>query len=73
MTLDLDFADVIRFPPHRSCGIAVTRVPTNPSLALLSKLVIDLLDALESEDLMGRLWILEVGRIRVHLHTGGES
>ncbi len=33
VTLDLDFSDVTRFPPEQGSGIAVIRVPRNPSLA----------------------------------------
>jgi predicted nuclease of predicted toxin-antitoxin system len=72
VTLDLDFADVIRFPPHLCGGIAVIRVPKNPSLALLELLVRQLLAALEKEPLKNRLWIVEVGRIRVHQDTDPE-
>lgn len=39
LTLDMDFADILRFPPHRAPGIAVLRVPGNPSLRLLEALV----------------------------------
>jgi len=35
VTLDLDFADVIRFPPEKTGGIAVIRLPRNPSLHML--------------------------------------
>jgi predicted nuclease of predicted toxin-antitoxin system len=35
ITLDLDFADVVRFPPHLAGGIIVIRCPRNPSLNLL--------------------------------------
>ncbi len=38
LTLDIDFADVLRFPPHRTAGIAVLRLPKNPSLRLLETL-----------------------------------
>jgi predicted nuclease of predicted toxin-antitoxin system len=38
VTLDLDFSEVTRFPPDKSCGIAVIRLPRNPSLDLLEKL-----------------------------------
>jgi hypothetical protein len=31
VTLDLDFADVTRFPPHLCDGIAVIRVPSKLS------------------------------------------
>lgn len=32
VTLDLDFADTIRFQPVQGAGIAVIRLPRNPSL-----------------------------------------
>lgn len=65
LTLDTDFADVSRFPPHRAPGIAVLRAPRNPSLRLLETLVGDLLRFLASEPIRGRLWIIEPGRVRV--------
>ena len=65
LTLDTDFADVLRFPPHRAPGIAVLRAPRNPSLRLLETLVGDLLHFLTSEPIRGRLWIVEPGRVRV--------
>jgi predicted nuclease of predicted toxin-antitoxin system len=33
VTLDLDFANTLRFPPENSSGIAVYRIPRNPSLS----------------------------------------
>jgi predicted nuclease of predicted toxin-antitoxin system len=38
VTLDLDFADVLRFPPFETNGIVVIRVPVGPSLELLMRL-----------------------------------
>ena len=66
VTLDIDFADVTRFPPGASTGVVVIRVPRNPSLVLLEALVRDLLAALTTHSVSGRLWIVETGRIRVH-------
>lgn len=66
VTLDLDFADVVRFPPAASGGIVVIRVPRNPSLSLLEQLVRYFLRALEEMPLENRLWIVELGRIRIH-------
>lgn len=66
ITLDLDFADVVRFPPQKSGGIVVIRVPRNPTLALLEKLVQQFLHALAKMSVEKQLWIVEVGRIRVH-------
>jgi len=66
VTLDLDFADVTRFPPAQAGGIVVIRVPRNPGLALLEQLVRQFLQALTKMPLEKDLWIVEVGRIRVH-------
>jgi predicted nuclease of predicted toxin-antitoxin system len=69
LTLDIDFADVFRFPPHETAGIAVLRLPKQPSLALMESTVANLLRFLSSEPIQGRLWIVEPGRVRVHDDT----
>ena len=66
VTLDLDFADVTRFPPAKTNGIVVIRVPRNPSHALLAQLVQQFLDYISEVTLEKELWIVEVGRIRIH-------
>ncbi len=66
VTLDLDFADVVRFPPAETGGIVVIRVPRNPSLRLLEQLIKQFLQALVETSMNGHLWIVEVGRIRIH-------
>jgi hypothetical protein len=66
ISLDLDFADVLRFPPRSRAGIVVLRPPSSASLSLLSQLVKTLLTAIEHEPITGKLWIVEPGRIRVH-------
>ena len=70
LSLDLDFTVVVRFPPHRTVGIAVLGLPKGVSLSLLEKFVRDLLSMLDTEPITGRLWIVEAGRIRVHERTG---
>jgi predicted nuclease of predicted toxin-antitoxin system len=66
VTLDLDFADTIRFQPMQEAGIAVIRLPRNPSLPLLEQLVRQFLEMLTKMSISGRLWVVEIGRIRVH-------
>jgi predicted nuclease of predicted toxin-antitoxin system len=66
VTLDLDFADVIRFPPAQSSGIVVIRLPRNPSLAVLEQMVRQFLQALTHMPVEQRLWIVERTRIRIH-------
>lgn len=66
VTFDLDFSDVIRFPPEKTQGIAVVRLSHNPSLALLEQLISQFLEVLKTQSITGQLWIIEVGRIRIH-------
>lgn len=66
LTFDLDFADVTRFPPAQTNGIVVIRVPRNPSLSLLELLVRQLLQAITQMSVEKKLWIVEIGRIRIH-------
>jgi predicted nuclease of predicted toxin-antitoxin system len=64
--LDLDFSDVVRFPPECCGGIAVIRVSHNPSLPLLEQLIKALLSYVEPNQAIQQLLIIEVARIRVH-------
>lgn len=65
ISLDLDFSDTLRFPPETVAGIVIFRVPSNPSLILLEKLVTQFLHALESSAVENKLWIVEPFRIRI--------
>lgn len=73
ITLDLDFSDVTRFPPNQTAGIAVIRVPKNPTLPLLESLLRQFLDALNTTSVNKQLWIVEIGRIRVHQSEADEE
>ena len=66
VTLDLDFADTVLFPPRETNGIVVLRVPRNPSLPLLERLIHQFIDALKKMQVVKELWIVEIGRIRIH-------
>jgi predicted nuclease of predicted toxin-antitoxin system len=66
VTLDLDFANPLRFPPENTAGIAVLRLPGKPSHALLLEVIRTLAQALRQHHLAGKLWIVEPSRIRVH-------
>lgn len=65
VSLDLDFANALRFRPSRYAGIAVLRLPRKPSHNDLLRIVRTLAAALEREDLSGKLWVVEASRIRV--------
>lgn len=69
ITLDLDFSNVVRFPPHTSAGIAVIRLPQNSNLVVIEKVIKRFLNAIEREPISGQLWIIETDRIRIHQST----
>ena len=71
VTLDLDFANPLRFRPSRYAGIAVLRLPRRASEAELQELLLILVAGLEREKLEGKLWIVEAGRIRVFEEEAG--
>src|SRR4030066_2379365 len=61
VTLDLDFSDVTRFPPAKTAGIVVIRIPKNPSMTLLEQLIHQFLKSLTKMSLEKNLWIIEIG------------
>ncbi len=73
ITLDYDFAQVLRFPPHRSAGIIVLELGGRASLEALLARLRALLTNLDSHPVAGRLWIIEPGRVRMHLQSEDED
>jgi hypothetical protein len=57
---------VTRFPPAQASGMLVIRVPRNSSLTLLEQLVRQFLQASTQMTIEKKLWIVEIGRIRIH-------
>jgi predicted nuclease of predicted toxin-antitoxin system len=66
VTLDLDFGNVLRFPPEKTAGLVVLRPAGKPSLAALGYLAGQLVEVLSHESVAGRLWVIEPGRMRIH-------
>jgi hypothetical protein len=66
VTLDLDFSNPLHFKPSAYAGIAVLRLPRRPSLADLEAAARTLIAALHQEPLVGKLWSVERGRVRVY-------
>lgn len=64
VTLDLDFSNVLRYPPERYAGIVVLRLPHPIELKTIHERVRTFLQASAREDLPGGLWIVERDRIR---------
>lgn len=65
VTLDLDFANPLRFPPAPTEGIIILRLP-RPLLSVLLATLASMLPELESREARGSLWIVEPGRLRIH-------
>jgi len=65
VTLDLDFANPISFPPRDSAGLAVLRPHGIATDRVIDGLVQSLIHFAQGESLHGKLVIIEPTRIRV--------
>ena len=67
ITLDHDFGQVLRFPPKRSAGLVVLEPGARVTPQSLLDRLRDFLTLAEAQSPAGALWIVEPGRVRVHL------
>jgi predicted nuclease of predicted toxin-antitoxin system len=67
VTLDRDFGQVMRFPPEKSAGIIILDVGPQVALRGILDRLKDFLAVLETRSASGALWIVEPGRVRIHL------
>lgn len=66
VSADLDFANIVQYPPADYTGIVVIRPPDNATRAVVLALVEQLLQTADVvANLPGRLAIVEPGRIRL--------
>jgi len=72
VTLDRDFGQVPRFPPERSAGIVILEVGPRATIQGIVGRLRDFLAVLESHSVAGALWIVEPGRVRIHLRDDQE-
>ena len=73
ITLDHDFGQVLRFPPEQSAGLVLLQAGTRLSLNVLLALLRDFLAASRNQTPVGALWIVEPGRLRIHVGRDSES
>jgi predicted nuclease of predicted toxin-antitoxin system len=66
ITLDLDFADPVRFNPKSCGGIIILRIPRHAGSTFIERLAREALFALAKLPFDKELWIVEIGRIRMH-------
>ena len=72
ITLDRDFGEVLRFPPAPSAGIVILDVGSRASVAAINGRLQDFLTVAHEESVEGKLWIVEPGRVRIHLRDKNE-
>ncbi len=66
VTLDLDFSNPLCFDPAEYAGIVVLRLPGIATPQDLLDAFETLIGALETEEVTGKLWIIQRGRLRVY-------
>jgi predicted nuclease of predicted toxin-antitoxin system len=71
VTLDLDFANPLRFDPASAAGIAVLRVPDLPGRTDLEVAAGALVGAMARSDIVGQLWVVD--RLRVRRYDPGTA
>ena len=64
VTLDLDFADIRAYPPHRYPGFLVLRVRRQDKKHLV-RVFQRVIPMLKQEPVKGRLWIIEETQVRI--------
>jgi predicted nuclease of predicted toxin-antitoxin system len=64
VTFDLDFSNPFVFPPAEFSGIAVIRLPAKPTPNDLLTACRTLIVALSRDEIAGKLWIVDRGRVR---------
>ncbi len=66
ISLDLDFGNPLLFDPAEYTGIAVLRLPAKPSHQDLVDAARTLIGALAQQEIRGKLWVIQRGRVRVY-------
>ena len=69
LTFDQGFGDIRSHPPREYSGLVVLRLKRQDKAHLLSVLP-RLIEALASQPLLGRVWIVEESRIRIRGEDG---
>jgi Domain of unknown function (DUF5615) len=72
VSLDLDFSNPILFRPSDYAGIAVLRLPRKPGYSDLLDATHTLIGGLARRAIIGRLWVIQRGRIREHQQESAE-
>jgi hypothetical protein len=72
VTLDRDFGQVLRFPPEKSAGIIILDAGPGATVQGIVDRLKDFIAVTVETPVAGTLWIVEPGRVRIHLHGRAE-
>ncbi len=73
VTLDLDFSNPIQFNPAEYSGITVLQLPKRSTPQDLIDAIVTLINALKTEVILGKLWIIQRGQIRIYQQESSDS
>ena len=65
LSLDLDFSNILMFPPENYPGMIVLRLRKKGRTAV-RRIVTRVINHLNKEPLAGRLWVVDEHRIRIY-------
>jgi predicted nuclease of predicted toxin-antitoxin system len=65
VTLDLDFSNILTYPPAQFAGVVVLRL-ANQAHITVEAAIRRMLELVSREPVVGMLWIVEERRIRIH-------
>lgn len=65
LSLDLDFSNILMYPPENYPGLIVLRL-RKKSRAAVRRVATRVINHLNKETLAGRLWVVDEHRIRIH-------
>ena len=69
VTLDHDFGETLRFAPSITRGIVILELGPRPSLKAILDRLSEFAEMAKIHPLAGTLWIVEPGRVRIHLEN----
>jgi predicted nuclease of predicted toxin-antitoxin system len=69
ITLDHDFGQVLRFPPEQSAGVVILEPGAGLTAKSLLARLQEFLVIASTYSPQGALWIVEPGRVRIHVQS----
>ena len=66
ITMDVEFGNPFMFKPSQYSGIALLRLPHKLGTDDIEAAIRTLLGGLEKDQIVGKLWVIQRGRIRVY-------